>query len=49
MEYGTEATQVINPYSFSKLINEHDAPDEREGGDGVIKELHFQPLPFASV
>lgn len=27
----------------------HGLPDEREGGDGVIKELHFKPLTSASV
>lgn len=39
MEYGKKATKVINLYSFSKLINDHDAPDEGKGRDGVIKEL----------
>lgn len=49
MEHGRKVARVINIYSFSKWLNGHDAPDEGEGRDRVIKELHFQPLPFATV
>lgn len=46
MKYHTKA---IHLYSFSKGMKQRDAPDKREGRDGVVKELHFQPLPFAPV
>lgn len=32
-----------------KEIQEHDTPEKGKGWDGVIKQLHFQPVTTASV
>lgn len=48
MEYATKATNVEIKTVFNRM-NERDAQDDREGRYGVIKELQFQSMPFASV